>query len=116
MSDSHHPAGGLAHFDIAGPDVDRLHGFYRSVFAWEIDVKGPGYALVRTPEGTPDGAIVEADEGSLTVGVVVDDVAAAVAAAEAGGGAVVMPPTDNGWVVKAQVDDPAGNRVTLIQR
>jgi hypothetical protein len=26
-----------------------------------------------------------------------------------------MPPTDNGWVTKAQVTDPAGNIVTLIQ-
>jgi hypothetical protein len=26
-----------------------------------------------------------------------------------------MPPTDNGWVVKAQIRDPAGNLLTLIQ-
>jgi len=26
-----------------------------------------------------------------------------------------MPATDNGWVTKAQVSDPAGNLVTLIQ-
>ena len=25
------------------------------------------------------------------------------------------PPTDNGWVVKGQVKDPAGNLLTLIQ-
>ena len=31
------------------------------------------------------------------------------------GGAVVMEPTDNGWVTKAQVTDPAGNVVTLIE-
>jgi predicted enzyme related to lactoylglutathione lyase len=48
------------------------------------------------------------------VGVVVPDLDAAVAAAEAAGGTVVMPPTDNGWVVKAQVEDPAGNRMSLI--
>ena len=27
-----------------------------------------------------------------------------------------MPPTDNGWVVKAQVRDPAGNTLTLIEQ
>jgi predicted enzyme related to lactoylglutathione lyase len=27
----------------------------------------------------------------------------------------VMPVTDNGWVRKAQVADPAGNIITLIQ-
>jgi predicted enzyme related to lactoylglutathione lyase len=46
----------------------------------------------------------------------VDDLSAAVERATALGGTVVMPPTDNGWVVKAQVTDPAGNPVTLIQR
>jgi hypothetical protein len=32
------------------------------------------------------------------------------------GGDVVMPVTDNGWVRKAQVRDPAGNILTLIQK
>lgn len=27
----------------------------------------------------------------------------------------VMPPTDNGWVTRAQVKDPAGNVLTLVQ-
>jgi uncharacterized protein len=105
---------GIAHFDVFGPDPDALHAFYARVFGWEIDVKGPGYALIRTPDGAPDGAVVEAERGALTVGIVVPDLDAAVAAAEAAGGTVVMPPTDNGWVVKAQVADPAGNRVSLI--
>jgi uncharacterized protein len=105
---------GIAHFDVLGPEPERLHAFYAAVFGWEVDVRGPGYALVRTPEGAPDGAVVESADAALTVGVVVPDLDAAVAAAEAAGGTVVMPPTDNGWVVKAQVSDPAGNRVSLI--
>jgi predicted enzyme related to lactoylglutathione lyase len=107
-------ANGIAHFDVFGPEPEALHAFYARVFGWEVDVQGPGYALVRTPEGAPDGAVVEAEQAGLTVGVVVPDLDAAVAAAEAAGGTVVMPPTDNGWVVKAQVADPAGNRVSLI--
>ena len=107
-------ANGIAHFDVFGPEPEALHAFYGRVFGWEIDVKGPGYALIHTPEGAPDGAVVEAERGSFCVGVVVPDLDAAVAAAEAAGGTVVMPPTDNGWVVKAQVADPAGNRVSLI--
>ena len=63
-------------------------------------------------EPVPQGG--EAERPGLTVGVVVPDLDAAVAAAEAAGGTVVMPPTDNGWVVKAQVEDPAGNRLSLI--
>ena len=109
-----HPTNGIAHFDVFGPDPERLHAFYAGVFGWEVDAKGPGYALVHTPEGSPDGAVVEADQAALTIGVVVPDIEAAVAAAVERGGAVVMPPTDNGWVVKAQVTDPAGNRLSLI--
>jgi predicted enzyme related to lactoylglutathione lyase len=50
------------------------------------------------------------------VGVAVDDLAASVAQAVASGGSEIMPVTDNGWVRKAQVADPMGNVVTLIQR
>jgi len=105
----------IAHFDVAGPDPGALGEFYRSVFDWRIDEQGPGYSLIFTPEGTPDGAVVEASSPSLTVGVVVPDLAAAVEAAGRAGGAVVMEPTDNGWVTKAQVTDPAGNLLTLIE-
>ena len=109
-----HYVNGLAHFEIVGPEPERLHTFYAGVFGWEVAVQGPGYALVRTPEGSPDGAVVEAEVPALTIGVVVADIDRAVAAAKAAGGTVIMPPTDNGWVVKAQVADPAGNRVSLI--
>jgi predicted enzyme related to lactoylglutathione lyase len=105
---------GIGHFDIAGPDPEALHRFYAGVFGWEVDEQGPGYALVGTPAGAPDGAVLEADERSITIGVVVPDLDRALADAEARGGQVVMPATDNGWVVKAQVADPAGNLVTLI--
>lgn len=106
----------VAHFDVAGPEGKPLHDFYRATFGWAVDEQGPGYALVSTPAGGPDGAIVEADEPSVTLGIAVDSLDAALAAAVAAGGNVVMPVTDNGWVVKAQVTDPAGNRLTLIAR
>ena len=50
------------------------------------------------------------------LGVSVIDLAAAVVEAVRLGGKLVMPPTDNGWVVKAQVGDPAGNVLTLVQQ
>jgi hypothetical protein len=112
---SEHVTGGLAHFDIAGPDEAALHAFYGATFGWSVDVQGPGYALVRTPGGSPDGAILDADDAGITIGVTVADLEATLAAATGAGGEVAMPPTDNGWVVKAQVRDPAGNVVTLIQ-
>jgi predicted enzyme related to lactoylglutathione lyase len=112
---SSHTPNGIAHFDVFGPEPGALHAFYAGVFGWQVDPQGPGYALIRTPAGSPDGAVVEAENAGLTVGIVVDDLDAAVAAAERHGGRVEMPPTDNGWVVKAQVADPAGNLLTLIR-
>jgi hypothetical protein len=106
--------GVIGHFDIAGSDIGRLSTFYREVFGWAAETRGPGYAQVETP--SLRGALVEAPEASLTLGVVVDDLDAALIEAASAGGTVVMPATDNGWVRKAQVADPAGNVLTLIQK
>jgi predicted enzyme related to lactoylglutathione lyase len=106
----------IVHFDVAGPDEAALQRFYAGVLDWRVEPQGPGYALVRTPDGGPDGALVEGADASLTLGVAVDDIEAAVARVTQHGGEVLMPPTDNGWVTKALVSDPAGNRIALIAR
>jgi predicted enzyme related to lactoylglutathione lyase len=116
MTATHHATNAVAHFDIAGPDLDALAGFYRSVLGWEPLPQGPGYTLLRTPGDGPNGALNESDEPAVTIGVAVDDLDQTLAAAAANGGTVEMPATDNGWVVKAQVRDPAGNLLTLIAR
>lgn len=110
-----HIANSIGHFDVSGPDADQLHSFYSGVFGWAITTKGPGYALVETPAGSPNGAIVEAQNASLTIGIVVPDIDHAVAEAIAHGGQVAMPVMDNGWVKNAALLDPAGNRLTIIQ-
>lgn len=110
-----HVANGISHFEISGPDATAIHAFYRGVFAWIVQPQGPGYALVETPAGSARGAIVEAEEAALTVGIVVPDVERTVAAAIEWGGAIAMPMTDNGWVKKAMLVDPAGNKLTVIQ-
>ena len=110
-----HAMNGIGHFDVAGPDFAALSGFYAGVLGWQVTPRGPGYAMLTTPEGGPNGALVEAEAASLTLGVVVPDLDKALRAAEAQGGAVAMPVVDNGWVKKAQVRDPAGNLLTLIQ-
>jgi predicted enzyme related to lactoylglutathione lyase len=110
-----HAANGFGHFDIAGPELAPLSNFYTRLFGWDIVPQGPGYAMVATPEGGPNGAIVETPEASLTFGVIVPNLDESLRLAAAQGGAVVLPMTDNGWVKKAQISDPAGNRLTLIQ-
>ena len=110
-----HAMNGIGHFDVAGPDFAALSGFYAGVLGWQVTPRGPGYAMLTTPEGGPNGALVEAEAASLTLGVVVHDLDKALRAAEAQGGAIAMPVVDNGWVKKARVRDPAGNLLTLIQ-
>lgn len=114
-SSAPHRPHGIGHFDICGPDLGRLAPFYAALFGWQVVPRGPGYAQLATPEGSPDGALVEEPEPRLTLGVVVPDLGAALQTATAQGGAVAMPATDNGWVRKAQVRDPAGNLLTLIE-
>lgn len=108
------PANAVVHFDISGPDDEGLRRFYGGLLDWQVDPKGPGFALVQTPGGL-GGAIVGSEQPGVTLGVVVQDLERAVLDATELGGTVVMPPTDNGWVTKAQVKDPAGNFLTLIQ-
>jgi predicted enzyme related to lactoylglutathione lyase len=106
----------IVHFDITGPHEADLHRFYAGLLDWKVDPQGPGYALVDTPGGLR-GSLVETEaDPTVTLGVGVADLAATVERATRLGGTVVMPPTDNGWVVKAQVQDPAGNLLTLVQQ
>lgn len=110
-----HQPNALVHFDVAGPEELPLRRFYADLLGWQVEGKGPGYALVGTPGG-PGGAIVEEEQASLTLGVAVDDLDGAVAQVVELGGTVLSPPVDNGWVRKALVTDPAGNRLALIAR
>jgi predicted enzyme related to lactoylglutathione lyase len=109
-----HTANAVVHVDIAGPDEGPLRRFYADLLGWRVEPQGPGYALVTTPGGLR-GAIVEQERAAVVLGVAVPDLGAALERAEHLGAAVVMPPTDNGWVTKAQLRDPAGNLLTLIQ-
>lgn len=112
---SSHIINGIGHFDISGPDLGALQRFYEGVFGWQVAPQGPGYALASTAEGTPNGALIEAETADITIGVVVADLAATLEEVVAHGGLVAMPVVDNGWVKKATLADPAGNRVTVIQ-
>ncbi len=110
-----HAHGAIAHFDIAGDDAEKLARFYADLLGWTITPQGPGYSLIETPDGSPNGAVVEAEEPGLTMAVTVDDLDETLARVKAAGGIVVMPATDNGWVTKAQITDVSGNSLVLIQ-
>lgn len=106
---------GISHFDIAGPEAGVLGVFYKNVFGWKLDEKGPGYTLIETPGGGPNGAIVESEISTVTLGITVADLERTLKEVISSGGEIVMPITDNGWVKKAQFRDIAGNILTLIE-
>jgi predicted enzyme related to lactoylglutathione lyase len=106
---------GIGHFEICGPVLGSMRRFYEGVFGWQIAPQGPGYALAQTAEGTPNGALIEAETADISIGVIVADLAATLENAVSHGGLVAMPIVDNGWVKKAKLADPAGNCVTVIQ-
>lgn len=112
---SQHINNGIGHFDICGPDLGALQGFYQGVFGWKIAPKGPGYALAETPADTANGALNEAEVAGISIGIVVANLEAALDDAVKHGGSVTMPVVDNGWVKKATLADPAGNQITVIQ-
>ena len=68
----------------------------------------------KTREGSPNGALREAEAAEVTIGVEAGDLDATLARGVELGGSIVMPPTDNGSVNKARIADPAGNVVTVI--
>jgi predicted enzyme related to lactoylglutathione lyase len=68
----------------------------------------------RPDQQGPPGAVVEAEAPGVSLGVSVPDLDATVAQVADLGEKLLMPPTDNGWVTKALMTDPAGNPLTLI--
>lgn len=104
----------IAHFEIQGPEDGRIAAFYNQLLGWPTDPRGPGYTLIDGEGPGIGGAIADAPEERVVLGVIVSDLDATVARVAELGGEVLMPPTDNGWVIKAIVKDPSGNHLSLI--
>lgn len=105
----------IVHFEFAGPDETQLQNFYKNLFGWNLTPMGPGCTLIETPSTSPNGAIREAEQAEVTIGIGVYDLEHSLSRAAESGATVVMPATDNGYVKKGQIADPAGNVITLIE-
>jgi predicted enzyme related to lactoylglutathione lyase len=106
----------IAHFEIQGPEDGRIAAFYNLLLGWPTAPRGPGYTLIDGEATGIGGAIADAPEERIVLGVSVSDLDATVARVTELGGEVLMPPTNNGWVTKAIVKDPAGNHLSLISQ
>jgi uncharacterized protein len=119
----------IVFFDIAGPDIGKLAGFYSTVFGWELklDTPFPGTAAIPSvpvlgpAASTLSGTLRREEAGddvqfAKVIYLGVDDVTAALAKVEANGGKIHSPRMAvPGVVVLGLFKDPAGNVMGLIE-
>lgn len=109
----------VVHFEIAGPDGDRLVAFYRQLFGWEPQDAGPGYWIVPPQGGGIGGGLMQTPEGVppyLTVYVETDDLQATLERGVELGGTVLVGPTPIAGVGSfAMLQDLDGNPISLLK-
>jgi predicted enzyme related to lactoylglutathione lyase len=83
-------------FEVMGKDANKLKGFYRDLFDWDIEEGPEGYGMAM-PEGREGlmggiGADPSGGGGHVTWYAETDDVQASLDKAASLGGQIVMPP------------------------
>ena len=116
------------HFEIIGPEPDKLRGFYGELFGWEFDLSGTVSEHVSEPDNYGFLAPIPAPGGGIAGGIGggrayephvvlyfgVPDVEQALARAqELGGHRRMGPATAPSGLVIGHFHDPAGNLIGL---
>ena len=111
----------IVHFELMGPDGDKLAAFYGDLFGWKL-APTPGFDAynMTDPEETGiGGAIGQGNENMpqyQTIYVQVESVDEHLAKAEGAGGTTVVPRTEvPGTVTFGLFTDPAGNLVGVVE-
>lgn len=110
----------VVHFEINGSDLEKMQGFYSSMFDWEIQAMPEmGYGMVAGADGGIGGGLASAPgmSSSVTVYVAVDDLQAHLDKAASLGGKVVQEVTEipGAGVTVAMFADPDGNNIGLVK-
>ena len=111
----------IVHFELMGPDGDKLAAFYGDLFGWKL-APTPGfdaYNMTDAEETGIGGAIGQGNENMpqyQTIYVQVESVDEHLAKAEGAGGTTVVPRTEvPGTVTFGLFTDPAGNLVGVVE-
>jgi predicted enzyme related to lactoylglutathione lyase len=110
----------VTHWEIGAKDAQKLAGFYRALFGWDIDPSIPGYYSVAPADGGIGGGIRQAQVGvppCVTFYVSVDDdLEPHLTMAESLGGKTILLPTpsQNGGAF-APILDPEEHVIGLIK-
>lgn len=108
-------------FQIRGKDPQRLAGFYRELFGWDISAANQMGIISISPgvggPGEVGGHIIGADSPGVSIFVQVLDLNETLRKADEMGGRAVLPPFDiPGGPTVAQMADPEGNLVGLVKQ
>ncbi len=109
----------VVHWEIEAVDPERIAGFYKELFNWEIGagkVKAiaPG---IGAPEPQISGNIIRGERPGVVLYIQVRELRASIDKAAELGGRVLREPFDvpSGQTL-AWIADPEGNRITLVQQ
>ncbi len=104
----------IVFFDIAGPDLQRQKAFFGAVFGWETDPAGRFEAPVTTGGFIP--ALLRTDPAEKVIYFGVESIDATLAKITGNGGVALTPRmVVPGVTILALFNDPAGNRLGLIE-
>ncbi|MEQ8717577.1 MAG: VOC family protein [Acidimicrobiales bacterium] len=108
----------VAWFEIAGPDMAALEGFYADVFGWKFADSPMGASYRIADNGGLSGGLTSSEDGLpahyAIFSLQVADVAATCETISAAGGSVLLGPAETPMgLVYANVTDPAGNHLGL---
>src|SRR5437867_7417912 len=108
----------VVHFEINGKP-DELARFYSELFGWHTQpMPDANYTVIDTHAGKGINGGFGATEGDRTnvvFYVETADIQGTIDKAESLGGKTAAPVTDMGMVIWAQLTDPAGNLIGLVQ-
>jgi predicted enzyme related to lactoylglutathione lyase len=103
----------IVFFDIAGPDLEAQRAFFRDVFEWESAPTGHVSAPMQAGQL---GGFLRTDPADVLLYFGVPDVTATLAKISAAGGTVAVARFEvKGVVVLGLFNDPAGNRLGLVE-
>ncbi len=109
----------VVHWELEARDPQRQRAFYSALFHWDIG-DGPIMAIpagIGGPEPGPAGHLLAGERSAFSLYVQVFDLAASLEQVRALGGTVRFERFDvPGGPTLAGIEDPEGNRVTLVQQ
>jgi hypothetical protein len=108
----------IVFFDIAGPDRGVLTAFYSALFEWDIGQDGSFSTVVASRTAAPPTLMgtIRKDPSEKVFYIGVDDVSSKLAEVVEKGGSIDRPRFEvPGVVILGLFNDPAGNRVGLVE-